>query len=59
MNNTFKLKIHQLGKMVGLNKNDITQVLSDTVYEQISLSSGPSWYPGGRYGTISIKEFEK
>jgi len=57
MNNNFKHEIKQLGKMLGLDKNDINLVLNSTTNEPTSFSIGPSWYPGLRYGVISIKDF--
>jgi hypothetical protein len=57
MNNNFKNQIKQLGKMLGLNNNDINIALNNKISEHTSYSMGPNWYPGCRYGTISIKDF--
>ena len=59
MKKDIKYKIYELGNKLGLNKDDLDFVLKDfnAVSGQVSLSIGPPWYPGGRYGTISIKDF--
>ena len=51
-------KFYTSAKALGLNKKEIYAILNDTsaIVEQTSFSSGPH-YPGGRYGTISIKDF--
>jgi hypothetical protein len=58
MKNSIKQEIHKLGKMIGLNENDIALMLNDSINEQYYFSTGPPWYPGGRYGTISINDFK-
>jgi hypothetical protein len=57
MKNNFKNQIKQLGKMLGLNNNDINIALNNKIKEHTSYSMGPSWYPGNHYGTISVKDF--
>ena len=54
-----KRKIYGLGIKLGLSKKDINDIMKDTSMgdEQTSFSSGPPTYPGGRYGTVSIKVF--
>jgi len=51
-------KFYKSAKALGLNKEEIYAILNDTsaIVEQTSFSSGPL-YPGGRYGTVSIKVF--
>ena len=58
MNKIFAQKINKLGKMIGLNENDITSMIKESINEKYYFSTGPSWYPGGRYGTISVKDFK-
>ena len=58
MKNTITPEIYKLGKKLGLNKMDINIVLVNTNNKQTSLSLGPPWYPGNRYGVISIKKFK-
>ena len=52
-------KFYKSAKALGLNKKEIYAILNDTsaIVEQTSFSSGPFQYPGGRYGTVSIKVF--
>ncbi len=52
-------KFYTSAKALGLNKKEIYAILNDTsaIVEQTSFSSGPPMYPGGRYGTVSIKVF--
>lgn len=47
--------------MLGLNKNDMDDVLKDTSTknEQLSFSMGPHEYCSALYGTVSINDFEK
>ena len=54
-------KIYELGLMLGLNKNDMDDVLKDTSTknEQLSFSMGPHEYCSALYGTVSINDFEK
>ena len=57
-NSTIENKIYEIGKTLGLKKNDINFIFNPSVSKQASLSLGPIWYPGSRYGAISIKEFK-
>lgn len=57
MKNHTKTEIYGLGNKLGLNNTDIENILVNSNPEQVSFSAGPCWYPGGRYGTISIKDF--
>lgn len=50
-------EIYELGNKIGLSKKDINIVLLNSNTEQASYSIGPGWYPGLRYGALSIKEF--
>lgn len=52
-------RIYEIGKPLGLNKRDISEILnrSSSVIEQSSLGAGPTIYPGDFYGTISIYDF--
>jgi len=60
MKNKTTSKIYLLGEKIGLTKEDINTALLNLNKkpEQIYFSNGPPWYPGGRYGTISINEFQ-
>ena len=58
MNYDIKYKIIQLGKTVGLKKSDVKLILNTSANNQTSFLLGPPWYPGTKYGTISIKEFK-
>ena len=53
-----KEEIYKLCKK--LNISDYRDILEDSniINEQPSLSLGPPWYPGSKYGTISIKNFK-
>jgi hypothetical protein len=54
-------EIYKLGINLGLNKQDIESVLSSTSdkKEEINTTSPADVYKGvGRYGTVSIKDFE-
>ena len=58
MRNDTKCNIYLLVDKLGLNPNEINKIMNKKVVsEQISFSNGPPWYPGGKYGTISINEF--
>jgi len=57
MDNNLKFEIYQIGKSLGLEENQINLIMESKTPEKIILSFGPSWYPGGRYGTISIYDF--
>ena len=52
-------RIYEIGKPLGLNKRDISEILnrSSSLIEQSSLRAGPNIYPGDFYGTISIYDF--
>ena len=50
-------EIYELGNKIGLSKKDINIILLNSNTEQASYSIGPGWYPGLRYGALSIKEF--
>ena len=60
MNEKFNYKIYDIIADLGLNKHDLEFNLknSNPASEISHFSLGPPWYPGGRYGTISIKEFK-
>ena len=52
--------LYGLGIKLGLTKNDIDQIIqvAPRTSDPPSLSLGPPFYPGGgRYGTVSIKDF--
>ena len=53
------IEFYKLGIKLGLCKKDIDQLLIDNPSreEQTFFSLGPPYYPGGRYGTFSIKVF--
>jgi hypothetical protein len=51
-----KNNIYLLGKKLGLKYNEIDEIITNTKFEQVNISSGPNWYPGTHYGTLSIKE---
>lgn len=52
-------KVYSLGKRAGLNKGEIDAVLKEMVNkkEQTNFSAGYACYPGGYYGSISVKDF--
>ena len=51
-------RIYALGRRVGLNKKDIDNITnSNKKLEQVNFSYGPYEYHGGRYGTVSVKDF--
>lgn len=54
-----KFKIYKLGNKLGLSKDELNIIMNEQniFSEKSSFSNGPNWYPGGRYGTISINEF--
>ena len=61
ISNQGKTKLLSLGKMVGINKRDIDEIINSLSLKNkpISLSLGPSPYEGGGYyGTVSIRDFE-
>ena len=59
MNNIAISEVYKLGNKLGLNKNDVDFALENphAEIEKTYSSTGPTWYPGGRYGSISITEF--
>jgi len=56
---TTKENLYKLGEKLGLAKKDFDDILknTDSRKEQSSFSVGPPWYPGTKYGTISINDF--
>ena len=52
-------KIYKHGNKLGLNKKEINIIINKQEFaqEQTLFSSGPPFYPGNRYGTISIHDF--
>ncbi len=52
-------EFYKFAKVLGLSKKEIDVVLNSmsTRNEQPSFSLGPPFYPGGRYGTVSINDF--
>ena len=52
-------KLYKLAMELKLNKKHIEEIFNHINYqnEKLSITSGPPWYPGSKYGTISIKEF--
>ena len=57
MKNIETLEIYELGNKLGLSKIEIDSVLLNSNAEQAFYSIGPSWYPGLRYGALSINDF--
>ncbi len=52
------LKIYEFADKLGIQKNEVDLIIDKNFEnEKIFLSIGPPWYPGGHYGTISIKDF--
>ena len=53
-------KLYKLIYKVGLNKKDFDNILknSNNSNEHLSYSIGPPWYPGTKYGTISVNDFQ-
>ena len=59
MNKDLKNKIYGIGSKIGLNTKDLNLIINDMdSTSKVSYSSGPPGYPGGRYGTVSTKDFE-
>ncbi len=56
MKNNTKNKIYWLGDKLGLSNMDIDNIIINSNPKQVYFSTGPNWYPGGRYGTFSIKD---
>ncbi len=56
MKNHTEIKIYKLGNKLGLSNIDIENIIENSSLEQVYFSSGPPWYPGNRYGTVSIKD---
>ena len=54
-----KENLYKLGEKLGLSKKDFDDILknSNNRKEQLSFQIGPPWYPGTKYGTISINDF--
>jgi hypothetical protein len=54
-----KENLYKIGNKLGLLKKDVKDILNSNGNgrERAYFSMGPSWYPGTKYGTISIKEF--
>ena len=46
----------RIARMLDLRNEDILHLFNNRK-EQISLSIGPIWYPGTKYGTISPDDF--
>ena len=46
----------RIARMLNIRDEDILNLFNSRK-EQISLSIGPIWYPGTKYGTISINNF--
>ena len=57
MKNIETLDIYELGNKLGLSNIEIKSILLNPNAKQASYSIGPGWYPGLRYGAISIKDF--
>ena len=49
-------KLLRISRMLDLRNEDVLSILNNRK-EQISFSIGPIWYPGTKYGTISIDDF--
>ncbi|UCF49094.1 MAG: hypothetical protein JSU91_04910 [Thermoplasmatales archaeon] len=58
MKHLTKNKIYRFGDKLGLSSIDIDNIIIKSSPEQIYFSTGPNWYPGGRYGTFSIKDIK-
>lgn len=52
---------YKLGNKLGLTPEEIDDIIQNLPIqkEPASFDIGPPGYGGGRYGTISIKEFKK
>ena len=50
---------YQVGNKLGLSQIEIKNILNGGAKKtnQAKLETGPPWYPGGFYGSISIKDF--
>ena len=46
----------RIARILGIGNKDILNSFNSRT-EQPSFSVGPSWYPGAKYGTISINDF--
>jgi len=53
-------QITELRRQLGLSTEQIYSILNDALNdtEPVSLSLGPSHYPGSFYGTVSLKDFK-
>jgi len=49
--------LNHLAQTLGLTPDDITDLLTTQTNEQPTLSLGPPFYHGGRYGTYSIHDY--
>lgn len=59
MQDKLEYNIYCLGKKIGLDKKEIHTILNDNaVVEPTYFSSGPPFYPGNRYGAISISDLK-
>jgi len=48
----------EIAHMLDLDEEDIEMILSeDANQEEVTITSPVDTYPGGRYGTVSIKDF--
>ena len=58
--NIKRVKLLELGKKLGLNKENMDTILKDILprNEHLSFSLGPPLYSGGYYGTVSINDFK-
>ena len=52
-----KKDIYVIGNKLGLDKNDIDNLLASKYNEQIYFGGGPPYSPGFLYGTISPYDF--
>lgn len=52
---------YDLGKKLGLTQEEMDDAIKSTMVEKekSSFALGPPGYGGGRYGSVSIKEFEE
>ena len=54
--NQIENNLFRIGRMLDIRKEDILN-FNNNRKEQPSFSIGPAWYPGAKYGTISINDF--
>ena len=50
--------LYKLCKKLNIIKYMNTLKNSNNIKENSSFSIGPPWYPGSKYGTISVKDFK-